>query len=91
MRSNNIALPSPRYIRRGSCKNCGMCCANEDCDSLVVSNGRSTCLIHPSITGKEGRPSKCPSYPQAPPIIYKSCGYYFYDTWNNKIVRPGEI
>jgi len=47
----------------------------------------ATCKIH----DKE-RPSKCGWFPEAPPIIFEKCGYYFLDTWeDNRIVGVKEV
>jgi len=75
-----------RYIRKGSCRRCGKCCEGEDCEHFKPGNP-ATCLIHDG-----ERPNKCEWFPQAPPIIFKDCGYYFLDTWeNNRVVGPGEV
>ena len=71
-----------RYIRQGECNRCGQCCINEDCEHFVMGEP-ATCLIH----DKE-RPPKCEWFPEAPPIIFEKCGYYFLDTWeDNRIVK----
>jgi len=75
-----------RYERRGECNRCGDCCINEDCEYFKLGNP-STCLIH----DKE-RPVKCDAYPEAPPIIFENCSYYFFDTWeDNRIVGVKEV
>jgi len=77
-----------RYIRQGECERCGQCCLNEDCEYFEMGdNGLATCLIH-----DQERPSKCTLFPENPPIIFKKCGYYFLDTWeNNRIIRGRNI
>ena len=78
-----IDTTKPRYIRKGHCNRCGQCCLTEDCEHLLIEDGLATCLIH-----EEDRPLKCTSYPCNPPIMYKGCGYYFIDTWdNNREIR----
>lgn len=74
---------NPRYERRGACVQCGTCCLTEDCEHF--ENNR--CLIF----GMPSRFDKCTSHPQAPPIMIKTCGYYFYDTWENRDVRGTDI
>lgn len=38
------------------------------------------------------RPMDCGLFPEAPPIMFKDCGFYFLDTWeDNRIVRPMRI
>ncbi len=85
-----IAMASgmPRYIRKGKCIQCGACCQNENCEFLKFDGKKWQCLIH----SNSNRPQRCKSFPQVPPIIFKTCGYYFLDKWNNnKIIKPGEI
>ena len=77
----------PRYKRMGKCIRCGACCVNEDCEHLVfLDNGKAFCKIHNS----KNRPDKCKTFPQLPPIIFKTCGYYFVDLIERKIIKPGE-
>ena len=72
-----------RYTRKGKCNRCGWCCQQENCEHLQMGNELATCLIH-----EKERPLRCSLYPDAPPIIYDKCGYYFLDTFdNNKIVK----
>jgi len=72
-----------RYVRRGECKKCGSCCVNEDCEHFDFP----LCTIH----DKE-RPDKCGWFPQAPPIIFEKCGYYFLDTWeDNRVVGVKQV
>jgi hypothetical protein len=76
-----------RYKRQGSCVRCGVCCINENCQHFKINdNGFATCLIHNS----KYRPKKCKFFPQAPPILFKTCGYYFYDIAEDKIIKAGE-
>jgi len=85
-----MAVPSYtmglRYERQGECKRCGQCCVSEDCVDFVMGEP-ATCMIH----DKE-RPPKCEWFPEAPPIIFGKCGYYFLDTWeDNRIVGVKEV
>jgi len=83
---NMISGKTPRYIRKGECRRCGACCLNENCQYLKFTNGKATCLIHNS----KYRPNKCKTFPQLPPIIFKTCGYYFIDRIDGRIIKPGE-
>jgi hypothetical protein len=85
--------PGPRYERRGECKQCGQCCLNEDCPSLSFEDDKAVCLQHPTITGgADQREPKCGWFPQAPPILYEECGYWFVDTWEgDRRVGPREV
>lgn len=81
-------LTTKRYIRKGECARCGDCCQNENCEHFEMDEGIANCKIHNS----PDRPNKCIWFPQAPPIIFKRCGYYFEDTWeNNRIVGAMEV
>lgn len=84
-----MKLPTPRYKRKGKCNNCGACCLHEDCEHLEFLDGKAICKIHPSIIGGELRPPKCPNFPQAPPILFELCGYYFVDLWEDNAVIIG--
>ena len=76
-----------RYIRKGQCNRCGICCLTEDCEYLEM-NKIATCKIY----NDNERQDKCKTFPQAPPITIDECGYYFLDTWeNNRIVRVREV
>lgn len=69
-----------RYERKGECIKCGKCCLGEGCEHLC----NKTC----SIFGSSERPAKCLLFPAFPPIVFKGCGYYFIDKWdNNKIIK----
>jgi len=84
MRNGSIVniLKKQRYIRMGECIRCGQCCVNEDCEHFEM-NEPATCLIH-----KKERPARCVLFPEMPPILFETCGYYFLDTWeDNKIVK----
>lgn len=75
-----------RYIRQGECKRCGKCCLTADCKFFEMGE-KATCKIH-----DEERSVDCELFPEAPPIMFKDCGFYFLDTWkDNRIVRPMEI
>ncbi len=74
----------PRYERRGSCLRCGKCCIGEGCEHLIIGDGATTCAIHKD----PSRPEKCVLFPALPPIVFKGCGFYFLDLWDNgRIVR----
>jgi len=77
--ANHGELPTPRYVRKGKCIQCGKCCLNEDCNHLEFQDGKAVCLIF----GKPERPLRCIRHPQLPPIIIEGCGYYFIDRWEN--------
>jgi len=84
-----------RYKRQGQCIRCGVCCLTEGkdggpCKYLKLAGGgkQASCLLinHPE------RPQKCKIFPQAPPILIDTCGYYFLDTWEeDRIVRVREV
>jgi len=77
----------PRYKRMGKCIRCGACCQNEDCEHFtMLPSGKAYCKIHKS----KNRPNKCKWFPQVPPIIFKTCGYYFIDLADRKIIKPGD-
>ena len=76
-----INMKVARYELLGKCNFCGDCCRNESCEWFIGDR----CNHY------KKRPPKCQNYPSAPPIIHKRCGYYFWDRWENKIVKPGEI
>lgn len=77
----------PRYERRGECIRCGVCCIKEDCEYLKFENNKATCLAF----NKPERRSYCKDWPEAPPIVYKSCGYYFYDKIEDKELHYMEL
>jgi len=76
-----------RYKREGFCSQCGDCCIPEDCEHLTYDKtNKAWCKIF----GKPERPNKCKWFPQAPPIIFPRCTFYFLDTWeNNRKVKYG--
>jgi len=75
-----------RYKRKGKCNRCGECCRNESCEHFEDGTV-AVCKIH-----NQKRPMRCKWFPQAPPIIFSGCGYYFLDTWeNNRIVGVKEV
>ncbi len=79
-------LTDRRYIRQGSCKRCGKCCLTTDCGYFEMGE-IANCKIH----DKE-RPIDCELFPEAPPIMFEDCGFYFLDTReDNRIVKPMEI
>jgi len=41
------------------------------------------------IWGLGKRPPYSRIFPEAPPILNKKCGYYFWDRWDKKIVKYG--
>lgn len=72
----------------GQCNRCGACCIAEKCKHLLVKDGIATCLIFDS----PNRPDYCKMWPNNPPILFKTCGYYFIDTWeNNKKLGVREV
>lgn len=74
----------PRYIRQGKCYRCGFCCEYSQCKDLVYEDGKAVCTIY------DERPQRCVVFPQAPPILTETCGFYFLDTWeNNRKVKYG--
>jgi len=51
-------------------------------------NGKiATCKIHDS----SDRPLKCKLFPEMPPIVFSQCSYTFFDEWENRILKAGEI
>lgn len=75
----------PRYERKGKCNRCGWCCEYHGCKNIIYENGKAICSIY------KNRPQRCIVFPEAPPILTKTCGYYFVDTWeNNRIVKFGK-
>ena len=78
-----------RYERRGQCVRCGVCCLKEECEHFVdAHDGQSaTCKIF----GKPERPSKCTDFPYAPPIMVESCGYYYYDHLEERVLKCKEM
>lgn len=74
----------PRYIRQGKCNRCGWCCDYHGCSDVKRIDGKAICTIY------EKRPLRCVVFPEAPPILIESCGFYFLDTWeDNRIVKYG--
>lgn len=59
-----------------------------DCDHLTYDekNGDAVCRIH----GLGKREQWERDWPEAPPILHKKCGYYFWDRWDKKIVKYGQ-
>lgn len=54
------------------------------CEHLDWEGVIAICKIYVS------RPPRCKLFPQAPPILAETCGFYFLDTWeNNRIVKYG--
>jgi len=86
-------LPNRRFERRGECKRCGWCCAQEDCANFSMTDGVADCAIHPTKTGGvDTREPKCRRFPQSVPIIHRGCGYWFVDRWNDdRPVRAFEV
>lgn len=78
-------IVAPRYERRGQCIRCGACCLNEKCDRLAFADGKAACRWYP-----DNRPEKCHVFPGNPPIVFKSCGYWFWDTWEKREIHPGD-
>ena len=82
-----------RYSRQGQCNRCGQCCMHEGadggpCEHLIKEGDTYTCLIHDD----PNKPKKCGLFPELPPILFKTCGYYFIDNWNNnKVLRYMEV
>lgn len=81
-----IDITRPRYERMGKCGRCGACCIGEDCEHLSWEESRAVCLIH-----EKDRPAKCTQFPANPPIVCKTCSYFFLDKWENKILKAGEV
>lgn len=80
-----INLPNPRYIRKGQCNRCGWCCKYHGCKDLIMEDGKAICTIY------DKRPDRCRVFPEAPPILTETCGYWFEDTWeNNRVVKYGK-
>lgn len=82
-------IHSPRYEARGECRRCGACCKVEDdgkpCKHLSFEDGRAVCSIYDS------RFDRCRNFPSAPPVMIDTCGYRFYDTWEDRELGPKEI
>jgi len=77
-----------RYELKGECKRCGACCLNENCEHFEMVGNLANCKIHDD----SDRPLKCKLFPEMPPIMFKTCGFYFVDTWeDNRIVENGRI
>lgn len=84
-------MKGPRYIRKGKCNRCGDCCKNEECENLRWEGNTACCSRHNSMEGG-AQQEKCVVFPEAPPIVFSRCGYFFVDTWeDNRIIRPGEV
>jgi hypothetical protein len=82
-----IAGGMPRFQRMGKCNQCGQCCLNEDCEHLTfLENGKAFCNSHDN-----KRPLKCKLYPEYPPILFKTCGYYFWDIVDKRRLNVREI
>lgn len=79
----------PRYSRKGGCLRCGACCVAEGCKHFEPADGFNvaTCLIY----GYPERPERCGLFPEMPPIPFETCGFYFDDTWDGGVVRPGDF
>lgn len=86
-RKRTRGSPSPkRYLRKGSCLQCGWCCLEENCEYLLWDNDKAVCSIYDT----DFRPDRCKTFPQAPPILNPACGYYFLDRWeNDRVVKFG--
>jgi len=82
-----ITGKKPRYIRKGKCLQCGACCLNENCEYFTWKDKKAFCKIYK----ESNRPQKCKDFPANPPIIIETCGYYFYDRIEKKILKPREI
>ena len=94
-----INIKEKRYEVCGECNKCGQCCLNMAshfdktksgvCPHLKDNkDGTFDCLLF----GKPERPECCKSFPQAPPVMFEKCSYYFKDKWeNNRIVKVKEI
>jgi len=88
-------MKGQRYILKGHCNMCGVCCLREgkdggECEHLLEKDeeGRRLCALKHS----PDRPQKCGAFPGNPPIQFKECSFYFIDLWdNNRIVKPGEV
>lgn len=53
-----------------------------------MDNGLAICTIYDK---REGTRPECIVFPEAPPILVESCGFYFLDTWqNNRPVKYGK-
>lgn len=87
--------PKKRYIRKGHCLMCGVCCEKEGPDGTVCEYlsepdvlGERVCTIF----GKAERPLKCWLFPELPPIPFKNCGFYFVDRYEGgRVIKPGEV
>lgn len=82
-RTKGIANPK-RYLRRGRCSQCGWCCKREGCKDLVFVDSKYFCgLFH-----SKDRPLRCKLFPEDPPVLNPSCGYFWLDLWNGeKLVK----
>ena len=75
-----------RYKRQGDCNRCGKCCIVQGCEHLSFQGGLAICNIY------KNRFDYCKLWPEALPIVYAECSYYFLDTWeNNRIIKPRQI
>ncbi len=77
-----------RYKRYGECGRCGACCLTEDppCIHLSWDGDKAICLVFE----KPERCDRCLTFPQAPPVVFKTCEYYFRDTWeDDRVVKSG--
>ena len=80
-----------RYIRAGSCNQCGWCCLQEDppCPHLLGDKpGEYKCAVYDK---PEERPVFCAMYPSAPPIVHKECGYWFVDTLDDDKIITNKV
>ena len=78
-----------RYERRGECIRCGVCCHEEECEHFIDCTDDT--LARCEIFGSPDRPSKCTDFPYAPPIVCRTCGYYYYDHLENKKLGYKEL
>jgi len=79
-----IDITKPRYRRAGGCNKCGECCVEENCEHFEWVNGKGICKTHPV------KPEKCVLFPANPPIVFKKCSYYFWDTWEKREIKTGD-
>jgi len=80
---NIVSGKESRYERRGQCDQCGICCRQESCKYF---NGK-TC----DIFGSPDRPLKCKLFPANPPILFDTCGYYFVDKLDDRMLGVKEV
>lgn len=83
-------IAAPRYERRGECQRCGACCLDERCEHFAREDDshtglqRGVCLVH------DRKPEKCRAFPANPPLVFKTCTYWFWDRWEARPVRAEE-